>query len=171
MSETNTRTYELGFILAPTVAETEVASHVAAFKSAIEKGEGKVLSEGTPEFIDLAYTMEKSVASKKYKYSQGYFGWVKFEITPAAMEVLKKTLDGMKDLVRYILVKTNAENTIVFKKPKIEAKRATDEDEIIVEESDDELKEDHELLPDVAEDIADVQATPAPEEGEEKETM
>lgn len=172
MSETITRTYELGYILAPTVPEAEVSGLTDALKAAIQQAGGETRSEGAPEFIDLAYTMEKSIASKKMKYSQGYFGWIKFDSAPEGMDALKKALDGMTELVRYILIKTSIENAIVFKKPKIEAVRASDTDEeIIVEESEgDDLKEDHEMLPDVTGDIAEVQAQ-APEVTEsEKES-
>jgi len=173
MSEIITRAYELGYILAPTIPETEVASATDALKAAIGAVEGTIASEGSPEFIDLAYTMEKSIASKKMKYSQGYFGWMKFEATPEAMERLKKALDSQTDLVRYILVKTDLQNMVVFKKPKIEAVRelATGEDDGIAEESiEDELKEDHELLPDVASDIAEIPADTTKPEPEEKES-
>jgi len=173
MTETTTRTYELGYILAPTVPETEVSVAIDGFKSAISALEGTILGEGAPEFIDLAYTMEKSIASKKYKYSQGYFGWIKFDATPEAMEGLKKTLDGIHELVRYILIKTSAENLVVFKKPKIEAIResAGTDDEIVIDESEmDELKEDHELLPNVESDVVETPTEQAAPESVEKES-
>ncbi len=165
MSEdTNTRFYEVGFLLTPSVAETEVEKEVAALKGAIEKAGGQVHSEGNPEYIDLAYTMEKTVGSKKYKYSQGYFGWIKFESDPETIAPLTKALDGNLSLIRYILVKTNVENTIVFKKPKVDAKRET----VLSEEEMDALiagaeaesaeeeapTEEHEKLPDLADEVA-----------------
>lgn len=171
MSEIITRTYEFGYILAPAVPETEVPTHLDIFKKTIIELKGEILSEGAPEFIDLAYTMEKSIANKKMKYSQGYFGWVKFNASPEVMEQLKKTLDGIVELVRYILIKTSVENTIVFKKPKVEAIRDIDmdENEVILDESEgDILKGDHEMLPDLADDIADVQAEVLDIEPEEK---
>lgn len=162
MLESNTRVYELGYLLVPTMAEPEVPAKVDALKALITKGEGTVLSESTPEFIDLAYTMEKDLTSKKYKYSQAYFGWVKFESDPSALETLKKALDGDVELVRYILVKTSAHNTIVFKKPKIEAKRESLilEGDLLDEElPDDGLVDDqsldHERLPSVEEDLVE----------------
>lgn len=171
MSETGTRTYEFGYVLAPAVPETEVPAHLDTFKKVVTKLKGEILSEGSPEFIDLAYTMEKSIANKKMKYSQGYFGWMKFSASPEAMEEIKKALDGIAELVRYILIKTSVENTIVFKKPKIEAVRDVDMDE--EEMTPDEPQEgilsvDHEILPYVTDDIADVQAEISDVEPEEK---
>lgn len=121
--ETTKRFYELGYLITPTTPETEVSAEVETLKKSIEAAQGTIHSEGAPEFIDLAYTMEKNVASKKMKWSQAYFGWIKFEAAPEALATLKKELDGNLALIRYILIKTNVENTIVFKKPKVDAKR------------------------------------------------
>jgi ribosomal protein S6 len=161
MSETGMRMYELGYILVPNTPETEVQGLVDALSATITKAEGTIHSHGTPEFIDLAYTMEKNIASKKMKWNQGYFGWIKFEAAPDALEVIKKALDGNTDLIRYILIKTSVENTVVFKKPKIEAKRETlgDEEVEMTEEEGEEIVDestlDHEKLPDLQGDIAE----------------
>lgn len=165
MSE-DTRVYELGFLLVPNTAENEVSTEVETLKKLITKSSGNVLSESTPEFIDLAYQMEKNVAGKKLKWTQGYFGFIKFEADPGELESLKKALDGAQSLIRYILVKTHAENSIVFKKPKVEAKRPgagdeIDEAELEAIEAEEDAAE-HEKLPDLA---ADIEApTPASEE-------
>ena len=157
MSEENTRLYELGYLITPTTPEGEVEGVVAELTKAIETVSGSIASSDSPEFIDLAYTMEKHVASKKMKWSQGYFGWIKFTTAPETLESLKKALDGNKSLIRYILVKTNVENTIVFKKPKVDAKREvfmSDEElaelaQAAEEEPLDDIQEEHERLPEL----------------------
>jgi ribosomal protein S6 len=162
--ETTKRFYELGYLIIPTVPEVEVGNEVDTLKSAIQKVEGSVEGEGAPEFIDLAYTMEKTVGSKKSKYAQGYFGWIKFDAAPNALEGLKKSLDGNLSLIRYILIKTSVENSIVFKKPKVDAKResALSEEEMAAliaaaeQESAEEVKAEHEKLPELEVD------TPSP---------
>ena len=154
----STRTYELGFNLVPTIPEQEVAAQVDVLKALIEKANGTVGAIGNPEFIDLAYQMEKNVGSKRSKYSQAYFGWIKFEMTPESMETLKKSLDSVNELIRYILVKASVENTIVFKKPKVEPKReAVDAFDEIIDEAEvlEDVPEVHEMLPDVAADIVE----------------
>lgn len=166
MSE-ETRTYELGYIIVPTVPEVEVPEKVTALKAALEAVEGVVTSEGAPEFIDLAYQIEKNVKSKKMKWNQGYFGWIKFTAGPETLETLKKSFDANLDVMRYMLIKTDAENVVTFKKPKIEAKRgsvsadelAVSEEEIaaanddVKEEPSEDVKEEHEKLPDVQDDM------------------
>jgi len=169
MSE-DTRTYELGYILVPTILETEVATAVETLKATIASVEGTVLSEGEAEFIDLAYQIEKNVKSKKMKWNQGYFGWIKFTAAPETLEVLKKAYDGNLELMRYMLIKTDVENNVVFKKPKVEAKRGGDEvsfDDIEPLDEDAEVVEDkqevHEKLPDVADDMTETAAPVADE--------
>jgi ribosomal protein S6 len=162
MSEAN-RTYELGYILVPTIPEAEVVAQVTELKNALTAVEGTVLSEGEAEFIDLAYTIEKNVKSKKMKWSQGYFGWIKFTAAPESQEPLKKALDGNLELMRYMLIKTDAENNVVFKKPKVEAVRGdasfdAAELEAIAEGMDEEagtaeVQEQHEKLPNLEGDM------------------
>jgi ribosomal protein S6 len=161
MSETGTRAYELGYIMVPTIPETEISAKVEELKAVVTNLGGTINSSGAPEFIDLAYVMEKNVASKKMKWSTGYFGWMKFEAAPEALEALKKVLDGNTELIRYILIKTHLENSVVFKKPKVEAKRDTLIEEIPLDEEVEDIQEDHEKLPDLKGEIAP--------EGEEQE--
>jgi ribosomal protein S6 len=157
MSEKQTRLYECGFILVPTVPEAEVPQAVDSLKALITKEGGEVSSVGTPEYIDLAYTIEKSFGSKKSKYSQGYFGFIKFEANPESLEALKKALDAEVQIVRYLLIKTDPTNTISFKKPKIEAKRGDasviDDADLESDESVDDIIAAHEALPDLLPEI------------------
>ncbi len=168
MSEIQTRLYECGYVLVPTIPESEVPTAVDAIKSLITSAGATITVSPDPEYIDLAYTMEKTVGSKKSKYSQGYFGFIKFETTPDTLEQIKKSLDAHLELVRYILLKTDADNTIVFKKPKLEAKRGDsapiDEAELIAAEAEEDMELDHEKLPDLAAEVAEEVVAPEPEE-------
>lgn len=167
MSESTTRLYECGYILVPTIPESEVPASVETLKALIKSVGGTISSEGTPEFIDLAYTMEKTVGSKKSNYSQGYFGFIKFETTPDTLEQVKKALDAQAEVVRYLLIKTEEGNTISFKKPKVEAKRDSgpiDEALLIEDEiAEDEAVLDHEKLPDLAAEVSEIEAVDKPE--------
>lgn len=166
MSE-ETRTYELSYLITSTTPEAEVETVVSSLKSEIEKAQGAVIAEGNPDFIDLAYTIEKNVASKKMKWSQGYFGWVKFTAEPEAMEVLKKAYDANTAVMRYMLIKTSAENLVTFKKPKIDARRADlvtgeeseNNDEESVEEEAPASLEVHETLPNLEAEVAETVAS------------
>ncbi|MFZ4499985.1 MAG: 30S ribosomal protein S6 [Minisyncoccia bacterium] len=164
----DTRTYELSYLVTPTTPESELEAIVSGLKAEIEKAGGAVIAEGNPDFIDLAYGIEKNVASKKMKWSQGYFGWMKFTAEPEAMAVLKKAFDANLAIMRYMLIKTHAENLVAFKKPKLEARRAEDvtgedpdadllgEDEV---GEDEDTLEVHETLPDLEAEVAETVAT------------
>ena len=129
------RVYELGFLLTPTIADTEVPEVVARFSAAVETLGGTILADGTPEYIDLAYQMEQRIGGKILKWTQAHFGWIKFDLDPAQTEALKKVLDLDQALIRYLLIKTTVENTTIFKKPKLEVKRGQEKEEEIDEEA------------------------------------
>ena len=167
MEETTNRMYELGFILVPTTVEGAVPEEAKVLSDMIEKLGGVIASSGAPEFIDLAYQMEQSIGGAKRKWTQGYFGWFKFELDPSATEALKKGLDANFTIIRYILIKTNVLNTVVFKKPKVDPKRFSTEDVIdeealeaqtLADEAEAEAngeKLEHEKLPDLAAEVAE----------------
>lgn len=165
--EETIRLYELGYLLIPTISESDIQTHVDALSKTITNLGGTITATDIPEYIDLAYTMEQRIASKLSKWSQAYFGSIKFELSPTQMDALKKALDGNAAVIRYLLIKTDADNTTVFKKPMLAAKRATEEETLVdeaaiaavqkeeVEGVDDIVEASHELLPDVAQDIVE----------------
>ncbi len=61
--------------------------------------------------------MAKIIENKRGRFNQGYFGWIRIEIDPALMTVLKETLDKNILLIRYLLISTTKENTVIGKKP------------------------------------------------------
>jgi ribosomal protein S6 len=159
-NETQSRVYELGYLLVPTISDTDLTEATAKVQALIEKAGGNVVSTGAPEYIDLAYQMEQHVQGRINKWTQGYFGWMKFELDPSATEILKKSLDLETSIIRYLLIKTSLENTVIFKKPKIEAKRGADLaedaiDEAALEAETEALEASGEL--DAADDTADVE--------------
>ena len=156
MTETkDTRVYEVGFLLTPNFSENEIEAQVEAVKKIITDAGASVISEGRPEFIDLAYLMEKIIGSTRAKYRQAYFGWVKFEAAPELIDGLKAGFDGLHSFIRYILLKTDVENTVSFKKPKDSPRRELFDPEASLEEEVSELdeKEEHEKLPELEEEV------------------
>ncbi len=111
------RIYEIGFLLSPAVRDEDLEARTTEFKESLTNLGATVFAEGAPEFIDLAYEMAKIIENKRVRFNQGYFGWVKIEMDPAQMTVLKETLDKNMLLVRYLLISTTKENTVIGKKP------------------------------------------------------
>lgn len=111
--------YELGFHLLPTVAEEKVGDEISAILTEIEKG-GEIIQEEYPKLKDLAYSISKYIETKKTRFDKAYFGWIKFEGPTELAESLKKVCDNHANVLRYLIIKTVRENTLV--KPKEEKK-------------------------------------------------
>lgn len=104
--------YELGYHIVSTVAEENVAKEVEALKAIVLKDGGSLVSEGEPKLINLAYSMTKSVADSKKKFNSAYFGWIKFETKSELIPEMKKKIDVVSTVLRYLLIKTVRENTM-----------------------------------------------------------
>ncbi len=109
--------YEVGYIMLPSIAEESLGGEVTEFKDTLSSHGVIFISDEYPKMMELAYEMSRSIANKKQKFSYGYFGWVKFESTPAQARVIKDMLDKNEKLVRYLLIKTIRENTMSLKRP------------------------------------------------------
>lgn len=109
--------YEIGFLMSPAVRDEDLAARFDELKETLTKTGASFISEGAPEFIDLAYEMSKVIDNKRVRFNQGYFGWVKIEVDPAAITAIKELLDKNTLIIRYLLIIAPRENTILGKKP------------------------------------------------------
>lgn len=104
--------YEVGFHIVPAVSPEKLPAEVDAIKALLDGNKATIISEEFPKLINLAYTMVKVVGPVRSKYDTAYFGWIKFEAnTEAALEI-KKAFDANEKVLRYLLIKTVAENTL-----------------------------------------------------------
>ena len=111
------RIYEIGYLLSPAIREEDLEARVSEFKESLTSLDASIISEGNPEFIDIAYEMSKVIENKRVRFNQAYFGWVKIEMDPAKMTELKEVLDKNLLLIRYLLISTVRENTVLSKRP------------------------------------------------------
>lgn len=115
--------YEVSYLLLPSLALEQVAHEVVSIKEAITSWAGSVISDENPVMIDLAYPMTKVTGTTRTKVKSGYFGWVKFEVSKddasKLTEGVKKLLDEDDSIVRYLLLKTVRENTLLHGKMKL----------------------------------------------------
>src|SRR3990167_4669546 len=72
--------YEVGFHLVPTIAEDGVGAAVEKVRKLIGD-DAEFISEGYPTKINLAYIIERATQGKREKYSEAWFGWIKFATT------------------------------------------------------------------------------------------
>lgn len=124
------RVYELSFILLPSLAESEIPAKVGSVKDLITKAGGAVVSNEDPILIDLAYPMTRVTPNSRTKVSSGYFGWIKFELSSEEIGKIKTKLDTDGEVVRYLLIKTVKENTLLHGKMNLvkEEKRSRDDE-------------------------------------------
>ncbi|TSC61857.1 MAG: Uncharacterized protein G01um101448_551 [Parcubacteria group bacterium Gr01-1014_48] len=106
------KVYEVGYFLVPLIAESDLGTEVGKIQSAIEQHGGVSISDEFPAMRSLAYEMRKAIGERNQVFSTGYFGWIKFEIAPESVEVLKGDFDKLGSILRFILVRTVRENTL-----------------------------------------------------------
>lgn len=109
--------YEVGYLLVPELATDAVAEEVGKLKAFLfDTLGGMEISSEMPRPIELAYEMEKRIGGKKEWYGRAYFGWIKFEISPDDIGKLKSELGKNNKFIRFIIMKTVRENTMIAKK-------------------------------------------------------
>ncbi|MBT3730049.1 30S ribosomal protein S6 [bacterium] len=113
--EAETQVYEIGFHIVPTVEESKLSAEVDSIKSLIEKDGGTFITEEFPKNITLAYTIVKNIEGKIKKFDNAYFGWVKFEMKTDSIVNVKEGLDLNKEVLRYLIIKTVKESTLIPK--------------------------------------------------------
>jgi ribosomal protein S6 len=109
--------YEVGYLLSPSLSETDVAATLGDIKKLVEDRGGVHISEEAPKMRQLAYTIVKAYAGVNHRYSTGYFGWIKFEMERQGLVSLEKELSARIDVVRFLAIKTVRESTLVYQRP------------------------------------------------------
>jgi ribosomal protein S6 len=111
------RVYELGFLLSPAIREEDLDSRVDEIKSIIINANGSIIDSARPEFIDIAYEMIRVIDNKNIRFNQGYFGWLKFTLTPDQLKSITELIEKNTLIIRMLVTKTVSENTVISKKP------------------------------------------------------
>ncbi len=122
------RVYEVGYLLVPSLREEDLDTQVKAITDVIAEHKGLQIADDQPQLIDLAYDMVKVLDNKNYKFSQGYFGWVKFELDPSSINAVKIALEKNLNIIRFLLISTVRENTVFSKKLTYKSTRRSVED-------------------------------------------
>ncbi len=121
--------YEVGFHMNPSLPDGEVLGKVADLKQAISERGGTFISEGVPVPYELAYTIIKRIGNENKRFSQSVFDWVKFEMDPASIVDLKKMLEGDTDIIRFLIIKTVREDTMISTRPEFKMSAEEGEEE------------------------------------------
>jgi len=121
MSETthadNMSVYEIGYLIASSIPEEKIPAEAEAVKGIISKAGAEMIADEAPHCMKLAYEMRKKNVSGSYeKYTEAYFGWVKFEVGSDAIEAIKKSVEAYPAVLRMLLTSTVRENTYLGKR-------------------------------------------------------
>lgn len=108
--------YELGYLLVPTIAEEDVAGVVTSIKDVLEGQGGSGFVDGFPVKKPLAYEMRRETAGGRVRVNQGYFGWVKFACESSRVEAIAEVLKKDERIVRFLCV--HAPKEVVAMPPK-----------------------------------------------------
>lgn len=110
------KVYEIGYLLTSNVPEEKVADETKALHEILAKKSAEVIAEEAAELRPLAYTMVKKVGAVNQKFTQGYFGWVKFAVLGTEIEAIKVAFEARENMLRALLITTSRENIYLGKK-------------------------------------------------------
>lgn len=116
IADANSRVYELGYLLVPTIEEIDIPVQYGNIKELVSSFGGIVIADEIPKMMPLAYTMAKVVSNVRSKFNRAYFGWTKFTMDSDQVLELKKKLDLDPNFIRFLILKTVKENTIAAKR-------------------------------------------------------
>lgn len=168
------RVYEVGYLLSPAVRDENLTSALAKIQDTITTAGGTIIAEGEPEFIDLAYEMTRVIENKNIRFTQAYFGWIKFTIEPKQIVEINAVLETNIDIIRFLVLKTVVENTIIAKNPLSKILKKRKEEVAAAEE---EIADDEDLLasivtPDsLVAEVAEAQGIELPNEVSSEEVV
>ncbi|MSU44569.1 hypothetical protein EXS45_00040 [Candidatus Nomurabacteria bacterium] len=116
LADTNSKIYELGYLLVPTIKNEDVAINYGNLKELVTSFNGEIITDEMPKMTNLAYPMQKVVSNVRSKFNTAYFGWIKFVMGTEQILELKKHLDLDSSFIRFLILKTLRENTIAVKR-------------------------------------------------------
>ena len=116
LEDSNSKVYELGYLLVPTIKEEDVPINYGNLKELVISFGGEIITDEMPKMINLAYSIQKVTSNVRNKFNTAYFGWIKFIMKGEKVLELKKNLDLDPNLIRFLILKTIKENTIAAKR-------------------------------------------------------
>lgn len=96
-----TKSYELAYILSPSLTEGEVLSYSAKISSLIEEAKGMVKKMEEPRKRMLAYPVKNQ--------KNGYFGWITFSASPDTIVNIQKKIKTQDIFLRHMITEEEVE--------------------------------------------------------------
>lgn len=101
--------YEIEYHLIPTLTEVEVTTAVDSLRKVL--GQAEIIKGEAPVKIPLAYVIERRGQGKREKYSEAYFGFIKFATEKENIAALEQYLRATHEVLRHLLIETVREDT------------------------------------------------------------
>ncbi len=133
-----TPVYEIGFHIVPTVGDEGVSAVVESIRKALGDPDGKtsssngagaeIISEGFPKKITLAYQVERATQGKREKYTESYFGHIKFAMERDGVTAFTEIMRALQPILRFLIIETvrediaQAPRRAVFSSDRLEGK-------------------------------------------------
>lgn len=97
--------YEFAFHILPTVADGEVSGVFDELKALIAKHKGAVTNEEMPQRFELAYEIREMIEGKYQRFTETFFGWMRFTLSPSELELLIAEVRERTDILRHLIIK------------------------------------------------------------------
>lgn len=107
--DSDTKNYELAYLLSPAVSEEDVLGYASKLTGVIKDEKGTIRHIETPKKRRLEYPIKKEGAA--------YFGWTTFAIAPAAIGQIEKKVKETPHLLRHLIVEEEIETRRPFLRP------------------------------------------------------
>lgn len=96
--------YELAYLVTPLLPQANLDEEVAGMKRGIEAAGGVIVSHEAPKNRYLAYTITRKIANKNVRFTEAYFGWMRFSVMPGAVAAIETMLKKDENIVRHLLI-------------------------------------------------------------------
>lgn len=116
LEDTDSKVYELGYLLVPTITEENISVNYGDLKELVSSFGGEIISDEMPKMIPLSYSMQKVIYNIRNKFNTAYFGWIKFVMNSQKVLQMKSKLSLDPSIIRFLIVKTVKENTMSVKR-------------------------------------------------------
>lgn len=105
-NDSTKKLYEVGYLLIPLIAEEKLADEVNVLRSHIESTGGMIVTEDQPKMRRLAYEIrQRGITSKKQRFIDAYFGWMRFQASPAEILSITEAFDKNDKILRFLIIK------------------------------------------------------------------
>ncbi len=142
-----TRLYEVGYHLVPSIALEALGEEVVKIKDRIAAHGGVVTAEEIPKKTQLSYRLPHLLeGGRRVFFDSSYFGWVRFQMPAEEASALAGDLKTHPSLIRFILIVATPEkvSATAYKMPffsSVKRDSSHKKEEKIAAEGNDEAKD------------------------------